>query len=90
MEKKSVIIIGISIIIGFLILASSVIYTFKDYGEKDIVNKNIVSKNKYEMINADSNIIIFDKETGRYWRKYINTNEGPNEWTEEAIDLLNK
>ncbi|MBK5243090.1 hypothetical protein [Clostridium sp.] len=71
-------------------MASSVIYTFKDYGENDIVNKNIVTKNKYEMINADSNIIIFDKETGRYWRKYINTNEGPNEWTEETIDLLNK
>ena len=85
MEKKSVIIIGISIIIGFLILASSVIYTFKDNGEKDIVNNN-----KYELITAGSNIIIFDKETGRYWRKYINTNEGPNEWTEETTDLLNK
>jgi hypothetical protein len=85
LEKKSVIIIGISIIIGFLILASSVIYTFKDYGEKDIV-----SKNKYEMLNAGSNIIIFDKETGRYWRKFIKTNAGPNEWTEETIDLFNK
>jgi hypothetical protein len=71
-------------------LASSVIYTFKDYGEKDIVNKNIVNKNKYEMINADSNIIIFDKETGRYWRKYINTNAGPNEWTEEPVNFLKK
>ena len=38
----------------------------------------------------DSNIIIFDKETGRYWRKFIKSNEGPTDWTEETIDFLNE
>ena len=85
MEKKSGIIIGVSIIIGFLILGVSIIYSFKDFDEKNIIN------DRYEMISAnDSNIIIFDKETGRYWRKFIELNEGPTEWTEERIDFLNE
>lgn len=86
MEKKSVISIGISIVIGFLILGVAIIYSFKNFAEKDIVNKN-----RYEMISPnDSNIIIFDKETGRYWRKFIEPNEGPTDWVEETIDFLNK
>lgn len=85
MEKKSGIIIGVSIIIGFLILGGAIMYSFKDFNEKDVVN------NRYEMISAnDSNIIIFDKETGRYWRKFIGLNEGPTEWTEEKIDFFNE
>ncbi len=86
MEQKSVIIIGIAIIVGFVILSGSVIYTFKDFGENDMVIKN-----RYEMISAnETNIIIFDKETGRYWRKFIQPNEGPTEWTEEIVDFLNQ
>ncbi len=84
MEKKSAISIGISIVIGFLILGGAIIYSFKHFTKKYIVNKN-----RYEMINPnDSNIIIFDKETGRYWRKFIKSNEGPTDWTEETIDFL--
>ncbi|MBY0754019.1 hypothetical protein K5V21_00985 [Clostridium sardiniense] len=86
MEKKSAISIGISIVIGFLILGGAIIYSFKHFTENDIVNKN-----RYEMISPnDSNIIIFDKETGRYWRKFIKSNEGPTDWTEETIDFLNE
>lgn len=86
MEKKSVIIIGLAIIIGFIILSGSVIYTFKDSADKDMFNKN-----RYEMISAnETNIIIFDKETGRYWRKFIQPNEGPTEWTEETTNFLNQ
>ncbi|MBP2028952.1 hypothetical protein J2Z35_002790 [Acetoanaerobium pronyense] len=82
MDKKALT-IGISIIIGFLILGISIIYslqklvipTTKDY--------------RYEMVSAnETNIIIFDKETGRYWRKFIEPNGGPTEWTEEVADFL--
>lgn len=84
MEKKSFI-IGISIIIGFLILGVSINYTFKDMGEVNMVNSN-----RYEMIAPnDTNIIIFDKETGKYWRKFIEPDGGPNEWKEESMDFLN-
>ena len=37
-----------------------------------------------EMISAnDTNIIIFDKQTGRYWRKFIEPNAISTQWTEE-------
>ncbi len=86
MEKKSTIIMGISIIIGFIILGGSIIYTFEDSAQTAVVNTN-----RYEMITPnDSNIIIFDKQAGRYWRKYIDPNEGPTEWTEETLYFLNK
>ena len=86
MEKKAAIVIGISIIIGFLILGGSIIYTFKDFTKIDMMNKN-----KYEMITPnDTNIIIFDKETGKYWRKFIDPTGGPTEWTEEITDFLNE
>ena len=84
MEKKSVV-LGISIILSFLILGISIIYTFKNVGQTNIVNIN-----RYEMITPnDSNIIIFDKQTGKYWRKYIEPNAGPTEWTEESMGSLN-
>ena len=84
MDKKSVV-LGISIIIGFLILGISIIYTLKNVGETNIVNNN-----RYEMVAPnDSNIIIFDKQTGKYWRKYIESNAGPTDWTEESTGFLN-
>ena len=85
MEKKSIV-LGISIIIGFVILGISIIYAFKNVGETNIGNIN-----RYEMVTPnDSNIIIFDKQTGKYWRKYIESNAGPNEWTEESMGFLNQ
>lgn len=76
-------IIGVSIIIGCLILASSIVFASKNFSKSN-------SPNKYEMISNDSNLIILDTETGIYWRKYINPTEGPTEWTEERINSLSE
>ncbi|MEH7887317.1 hypothetical protein V7654_23785, partial [Bacillus sp. JJ1609] len=39
---------------------------------------------RYEFISAnEQNLIIFDKKTGDYWRKYIEVNEGPSEWEKQ-------
>lgn len=38
----------------------------------------------------ESNIIIFDSKTGDYWRKFIENNEGPTDWTKESVDFLEK
>lgn len=85
MEKKSALIIGTSILLGSTILAGSIFFTFGTYSPGDIVNEN-----RYEMISAnETNLIIFDKQTGRYWRKFIEPNAGPTEWTEEKTDFLN-
>lgn len=79
MEKKSALIIGTSILLGFTILAGSVVFAIGSTEKKDRA-----SEYRYEMISAnDTNIIIFDKQTGRYWRKFIEPNAGPTQWTEE-------
>ena len=73
MENKSIIYICISIIIGFSILSISL-----------LLNK----ENRYQMISPnENNIIIFDSKTGDYWRKFIETNEGPTEWSKESFNL---
>ncbi|PFO08400.1 hypothetical protein COJ85_03945 [Bacillus sp. AFS076308] len=39
---------------------------------------------RYELISPnESNIIIFDKQSGDYWRKYIEPNEGPTDWEKQ-------
>ena len=72
MENKSILYICISIIIGFSILSISL-----------LLNKD----NRYQMISPnENNIIIFDSKTGDYWRKFIETNEGPTDWSKESFN----
>ena len=73
MENKLILYICISIIIGFSILSISL-----------LLNK----ENRYQMISPnENNIIIFDSKTGDYWRKFIETNEGPTDWSKESFNL---
>ena len=73
MENKSILYICISIIIGFSILSISL-----------LLNKD----NRYQMISPnENNIIIFDSKTGDYWRKFIEPNEGPTDWSKESFNL---
>ena len=73
MENKSILYICISIIIGFSILSISL-----------LLNK----ENRYQMISPnENNIIIFDSKTGDYWRKFIEPDEGPTDWSKESVNL---
>lgn len=50
--------------------------------------KHVISPSKeeyrYEFISAnEQNIIIFDRQTGEYWRKYIAPNKGPTNWEKQ-------
>lgn len=46
-------------------------------------------QNRYELISAnESNIIIFDKQSGEYWRKFVETNEGPTEWQKQLSPIV--
>lgn len=73
MENKSILYICISIIIGFSILSISL-----------LLNKD----NRYQMISPnETNIIIFDSKTGDYWRKFIEPDEGPTDWSKESVNL---
>ncbi|MGM0846605.1 MAG: hypothetical protein ACQEUT_16645 [Bacillota bacterium] len=46
---------------------------------------------RYEFISAnEQNVIIFDKETGDHWRKFIEPNEGPAEWEKQPSPVDNQ
>jgi len=71
------------IFLGFCILLSSWFISQSLTSEQ--VNKTKKEQFRYELISPnDSNIIIFDKQSGEYWRKYIETNEGPTDWENQT------
>lgn len=81
MEKKflsvAIIFLGVGIIVGCLFISQAL--------KSDQANITEENQYRYEFISAnDSNIIIFDKQTGEYWRKYIEPNEGPTNWEKQT------
>ncbi len=43
---------------------------------------------RYELISAnDNNLIIYDKQSGEYWRKFIEPNEGPTDWEKQTSPI---
>lgn len=91
MDKKYYISIIISILIGFTMLSGTLFFTFRGSNSPSSITKSeTAGYSRYEMISAnDSNLIIFDKETGKVWRKFIEDNEGPVEWSDESPDFMN-
>jgi hypothetical protein len=88
MNKSNSLIIAFSIVVGFVILRGFVKWTFSEKGSSMIGNSSNVGV--YEMIVANNNnIIIFDKQSGEYWRKFIPESEGPSEWTKEPSPISN-
>ncbi|MGG2027956.1 hypothetical protein AB1282_19845 [Gottfriedia sp. S16(2024)] len=86
--KNNHIIIGVAIIIGCTILGLFLMFTFSDNTKENPVKTN---EYKYEMIQAnDNNVIIFNKETGEYWRKFLPNNEGPTDWRKETSPITSK
>ena len=67
--------IGLSIIIGSGLISHS-------------LDKTKTSKHRYEFVSVgERNIIIFDKETGSYWQKLIDQNEGSIEWQKQKSPI---
>lgn len=88
MNNKSILIICISILIGFGMISYAIVSTNKN-SAKEIVSDSVMQSNdKYEIVCQNNNIIIFDKENGRMWRKFIESNGGPTDWEKEDLDFL--
>ncbi|EPD53938.1 hypothetical protein HMPREF1210_00761 [Paenisporosarcina sp. HGH0030] len=79
---------------AIVVLSISILYSsFQISGAIRDTSTNGTTKdeeqNRYELISPnDSNIIIFDKQSGEYWRKFIETNEGPTEWEIQTSPLV--
>ena len=77
MKNSSSIIIGLAIIIAFTILG--LFQISKSEEKSDEVD--VIGEYRYDLVPAnENNIIIFDKQSGEYWTKFIRSNEGPSNW----------
>ena len=77
LQSLSIIFLGVCILLGSWFISQSlkVIPTSDD-------------QYRYEFISAnEQNIIIFDKQSGEYWRKFIEPNEGPTNWEKESSPI---
>lgn len=77
MDRKSVLAICIAIILGFASLSSSILFV----NRKNI--SSISNTERYEITAFENNLVVFDKNTGDYWQKFIMPNEGPKNWEKQ-------
>lgn len=67
----TIVFFGFLIIFAFLAISSSL----------DKISKN---QHRYEFISINErNLIIFDKKTGSYWQKVVDSNDEATEWQEQ-------
>jgi len=75
MQSIPIIFLGVCILLGSWFISKSL---------KSEVTTPSEQQYRYEFISAnEQNIIIFDKQTGEYWRKFIEPNEGPTKWEKQ-------
>ncbi|MBM7578640.1 hypothetical protein [Jeotgalibacillus terrae] len=68
--------------LGVCIVAAAWIVSQETNGDAVPVKSD--GESRYELISPnENNLIIFDHETGEYWRTFIEANEGPTSWEKE-------
>jgi len=74
----SIIFLGICIVLGSWLISHSL----KLQSKEDKIKPD--DKFRYELVSPNnSNIILFDKQSGDYWRKFIENSEGPTNWEKQ-------
>ena len=73
----AIIFLGICILLGSWFISQSL--------KTEQVDGTTEVEFRYELIPAnDNNLIIFDKQSGESWRKFIESNEGPTDWEKQT------
>ncbi|WP_419883166.1 hypothetical protein ACN6MY_05985 [Peribacillus sp. B-H-3] len=75
----SIIFLGICILLGSWFISQSL---KTQQNKQNIVTQE--DKQRYELITPnESNIILFDKKSGEYWRRFIEKDGGPTNWEKQ-------
>ncbi|WP_223587546.1 hypothetical protein [Neobacillus bataviensis] len=72
----SVIFLGLCVVLSAWIISQSL-----KSKQKELVNQS--DKFRYELISSQNNIILFDKQSGESWRKFLLPMEGPTDWEKQ-------
>jgi hypothetical protein len=83
-KKPRLSLTGAIVILSVCLLVTGFNISSAIRGITNDVSPKLEDEYRYEFISAnEQNLIIFDKKTGDYWRKYIEINEGPTEWEKQ-------
>jgi hypothetical protein len=83
MNRDSAIIIGVSIIVGCLVLGM----TGRAPGTAH-VDGHSEDVGRYQIIRAsECNVMVLDTKTGRSWMEFVSSNQGPVHWSEDSPDV---
>jgi hypothetical protein len=86
LQVVSIIFLGVCILLGSWFISKSL----ESNNDSQVIPAS-EEQFKYEFISAnEQNIIIFDRETGEYWRKFIQPNEGPTNWEKQQSPVTQK
>lgn len=84
LQSFSIIFFGVCVLLGSWFISQS-LTTNQDKQEK--ISKE--EQYRYELFSPnENNLIIFDKQSGDYWRKFIESGEGPTEWEKQPTPIF--
>ena len=84
MKSFSALIIGVSILAAVIVACG----VFWNINTSTLKPQQQTIENRYEFIRVnDNNVVLFDKQTGEMWRKFIPSNEGPTNWEKEDLPV---
>jgi hypothetical protein len=83
----SIIFFGISIILGSWFVSNALKdIAFNQHLGADTVTVTQPGENEWELIVVnENNIILFNTISGEYWRKFIESGEGPTAWEKSPL-----
>ena len=83
MNRDSAVIIGLSIVVGCLVLGMAGRQPGSARGDATSTEVG-----RYQIIRAsDCNVIVLDTKTGRSWTKFVSSSMGPEHWSEDGPDV---
>ncbi|WP_103105641.1 hypothetical protein [Brevibacillus reuszeri] len=84
MKSFSALIIGVSILAAVIVACG----VFWNVNTTALKPTGLTIENRYEFIRVnDNNVVLFNKQTGEMWRKFIPSNEGPTNWEKEDLPV---
>jgi len=83
MNRDSAMIIGISIVLGCLLLGMAGRPSGSAHGDRPSDDVG-----RYQIIRAsDCNVMMLDTKTGRSWTIFVSSDHGPVHWSEDSPDV---
>lgn len=82
MDRTAAIIVGVCILLSAVVLAAPGKFSSTDGRTSGNVESTSA---RYQMVATSGvNVFVIDTRTGRVWRKFVASTEGPTSWSEES------